>query len=463
MKKYFEVILVVGVIFLLTTVVFIPTTNADWSMYRSNSSRSGVGTGNIGLSPAILWRSNITWEQLQTPIDSEEHIWTAPAIVDGIVYVGASSIVKTNNYHTVLMWDDVYALNATNGAVFWNYRINSSESISPSAVDHGVVYVGVSNMVYALNASNGDLIWNSIQGIGSGYSSPAAVDGVVYTGGYNGNLYALNASDGEIVWNSTVGEDVAASSPAVVNGVVYIGSATNLVQPINHEYFPGDIYALSAKNGSRLWESNNIGWVQASPAVANNVVYVSAPDGNLYALDAATGNRLWNFSTLAGRGDSPPAVANGLVYFDSYDGHDYALNESSGKEVWSFTVGTGTGSPPVVADGVVITVRPSGIYGLNPQDGALIWNYSNSNGIFGSEPAVNNGVLYLGGSGAQFYALGNPISLSLSPSSTPSPSIPEFPQLTTLLPLLMITIFTLVFTAKKKHDAEIKHENKEKG
>ena len=55
------------------------------------------------------------------------------------------------------------------------------------------------------------------------YSSPAVVDGVVYVGSDDGNVYALNASSGAKLWNYTTGGDVY-SSPAVVGGVVYVGS-----------------------------------------------------------------------------------------------------------------------------------------------------------------------------------------------------------------------------------------------
>ena len=55
------------------------------------------------------------------------------------------------------------------------------------------------------------------------YSSPAVVGGVVYVGSDDGNVYALNAANGAKLWNYTTGSEVY-SSPAVVDGVVYIGS-----------------------------------------------------------------------------------------------------------------------------------------------------------------------------------------------------------------------------------------------
>src|SRR3984957_10430023 len=63
----------------------------------------------------------------------------------------------------------------------------------------------------------------------------------------------------------------------------------------------------------------------SSAAVANGVVYVGSYDGNVYALDAATGVKLWSFAT-GGEVFSSPAVANGVVYVGSNDQNVYALN-----------------------------------------------------------------------------------------------------------------------------------------
>jgi len=51
--------------------------------------------------------------------------------------------------------------------------------------------------------------------------------------------------------------------------------------------------------------------VFSSPAVANGVVYVGSQDGNVYALNASTGARLWGFTTGGSVFFSSPGVANG--------------------------------------------------------------------------------------------------------------------------------------------------------
>jgi outer membrane protein assembly factor BamB len=64
--------------------------------------------------------------------------------------------------------------------------------------------------------------------------------------------------------------------------------------------------------------------VISSPAVKNEVVYVSSYDGNVYALNARTGTLLWSYKTRSFV-ESSPAVANGVVYVGSDDFKVYAF------------------------------------------------------------------------------------------------------------------------------------------
>ena len=76
-------------------------------------------------------------------------------------------------------------------------------SLSSPAVANGVVYIGSDDdNVYALNASTGALLWQYTTG-NSVSSSPAVADGVVYVGSNDDNMYALNASTGALADGST--------------------------------------------------------------------------------------------------------------------------------------------------------------------------------------------------------------------------------------------------------------------
>ena len=72
---------------------------------------------------------------------------SSPAVVNGAVYIGS----EDNN---------LYALNATTGALIWSFKTGGFVDSSP-AISNGVVYVGsLDNNIYALNANTGDLIWS---------------------------------------------------------------------------------------------------------------------------------------------------------------------------------------------------------------------------------------------------------------------------------------------------------------
>jgi outer membrane protein assembly factor BamB len=95
-------------------------------------------------------------------------------------------------------------------------------------VANGVVYVGsADNNVYALNASTGALLWSYLTDA-SVVSSPAVANGVVYVAS-NDVMYALNASTGAPLWISYPPGGFVVSSPVVANGVIYISSLDSIL------------------------------------------------------------------------------------------------------------------------------------------------------------------------------------------------------------------------------------------
>src|ERR1700674_1365913 len=227
---------------------------------------------------------------------------TSPAVADGVVYIGS--------------WDNnLYALNAHTGAKVWTQSI--SDVLSSPAVANGAVYVGSEDgNIYALNARTGAKLWSYQTGSCCGVSSPAVANGVVYIGSADRNIYALNARTGAKLWSYSTGDPIF-SSTAVANGLVYFGVGSS-------------IDALSAQTCNLLWSYETGGCCEeSSPAVANGVVYVGSADGNLYALNARTGARLWNYPTGTTVGSSP-AVANGVVYVGSDDSNLYAFRRMHG-------------------------------------------------------------------------------------------------------------------------------------
>jgi outer membrane protein assembly factor BamB len=177
------------------------------------------------------------------PNDNSGRVDSAPAVVNGVVFVTSVDFkVFYTNPRTFYMNQEIFALNASNGAKIWNYSLGpNSQSKGSPAVQNGIVIVGSFGNISALNATNGNLIWN-FKTNGAVQSSPTIVNGIVYIGsldGPNRSVYALALSTGTKLWNASI--DGVYSSPAVVNNIVYVGSNN------------GNFYALNSANSNVLW------------------------------------------------------------------------------------------------------------------------------------------------------------------------------------------------------------------
>jgi hypothetical protein len=86
----------------------------------------------------------------------------------------------------------------------------------------------------------------------------------------------------------------------------------------------GHSTTTAPRTNSILWSYNIDSFVDGSPVVADEKVYIGAGDGAIYCLDASTGSLIWSYMT-GWLVLSSPAVANGRVYIGSYDESVYCF------------------------------------------------------------------------------------------------------------------------------------------
>ena len=330
------------------------------------------------------------WEFLATGTGKIE---SAPAYVNGVLYVGTSS-----NVVGTLDPGKLYALDAKTGAKKWEFQTDgTSLSIrtSPMLLD-GVIYFGTvndqskgDNYLYAVDASTGKSLWKFLLSDKtketSIYSSPTVVDGFVYFASYNKFFYALDAKTGTKKWEyETTINTYFPCSPAVLDGTVYFGNYTFL--------------ALDAKTGTKKWEYKGIygngtsivDFFSRSPTISKNLVFTANSSaggtnqyqGKLLALNTSDGTKKWEYEftnsdylrSFSTDNSNLFSIADGSV-----NDKLVAFDVVSGVRKWEFTDIAGFLSSPTPANGIVyLTSRGKKVYAVDSKTGVKKWEYTSS-------------------------------------------------------------------------------------
>jgi outer membrane protein assembly factor BamB len=135
--------------------------------------------------------------------------------------------------------------------------------------------------------------------------------------------------------------------------------------------------------------------LKCQPVIAGGRLFIGTKSGNLYALDARTGRKVWKYAA-GGPIEHTAAVAGGKVFTGCLDGTLHAVTCATGRRAWVFQAESGfTASPLPVAGKVFIGSRAGVLYALNQADGKVIWKRNLGAPIFNSA-AYDQGRIFLG-------------------------------------------------------------------
>ncbi len=229
-------------------------------------------------------------------------------------------------------------------------------------------------------------LWGARVGKGAQKSgvrlAPAFADGRLYAGSTNGDLVALDALSGKRVWQKG-GALRYAGGPAVAGNLLVVGT------------LDGQVAAVNAQDGTQRWQVDVSSEVIAAPAISDGIVVVRTHDGRLYGLDANDGSRKWIYDhstvpLLSLRGNSPPVVHDGVVFTGDDKGKVVALRLTDGVVIWEQTLATAEGRTEVerlsdvdglvaVDSGIVYAVGYRGqITALLSTSGRSLWTHEMS-------------------------------------------------------------------------------------
>jgi outer membrane protein assembly factor BamB len=200
----------------------------------------------------------------------------------------------------------------------------------------------------------------------------------VYVANGRGEVQAMNANSGKRLWTTKLDTSVK-SGVAVGHNLVVVGNTK------------GTIYAMAANNGNVLWHVNVGNTVLAPAGISSQAVIVKTVADDVMALDPATGKTLWQFTgnapTLLLRGGSQPQVSGNLVAVGFASGKLGVFSIDKGLPIWQQAVAQPQGSfpiqrmvditaAPVISNGVIYTASYQGnIMAFNLTNGQKSWNH----------------------------------------------------------------------------------------
>ena len=303
----------------------------------------------------------------------------SPCIDGDVVYVGECM----GPYGEPTPQSRAMALNATNGDVIWQFVEPYANSWVGSPLVNGqYVYYTTCNSdesntttsagVYALNTTDGDVLWH--QAIGNIVGSVAYDSGMVFISVYDpSGQYALNATTGDLIWNQTYGSSWD-TSPVIYDGMI--------VQVEFGTDGSWSTYVLSETNGELIREFEGKGST-GTPLVYDGKVFIPSNDWTMWAYDLTTGAELWQTAalhngTLQNYMYCSPASSGGAIYCQALNGTFYAINETDGQVLWSYDLGVGSGDSygfgsPSIGDGCVFITNDAGLYAFKIGPGSGDW------------------------------------------------------------------------------------------
>jgi outer membrane protein assembly factor BamB len=263
----------------------------------------------------------------------------------------------------------------------------------------------------AIGGSGGSRIWSAkVADVDSGgmiresvraFSRPVAYGGRAYVLDPAGNVTAVSLANGGTAWRTNV-KPTDVDTPATTGGLGTDGSRVYAATAY------GTLVALDADSGAKVWEKKLSEPARGAPTVADGRIFVVSQANIVYALSATDGSELWNFRGVPEIGSllatSNPAVSAGVVVAPFTSGELVALDVKSGQPVWGDALARASrnyavsglstiAASPVIADGVVYaTGVGSRTVAVNLKTGARLWDIA-----FGSAhtPAVSGNAVFL--------------------------------------------------------------------
>lgn len=224
--------------------------------------------------------------------------------------------------------------------ILWNYNLKYSLPAQPATADDLIYVADKSGLITCID-STGNVVWE-YDSFGTIISNPIVADGIFAAATLQGDLLTLNAETGESI--QTIGFDDLITTPLIT--IEYSGQTNFLIPKLTDSKAAvilgtasGKIYCYDLETLQQIWVFDKVkGMIAAQPVYAQNKIIFPAFDNHLYCIDARRGTLIWKWNGIKKQNDFPvlsnPAVNDEYVFISAPNGNVYAVDLLLGKTIW---------------------------------------------------------------------------------------------------------------------------------
>lgn len=266
---------------------------------------------------------------------------------------------------------DVLAFDAGTGREVWRTRV-SSEILAAPLVSDGLVAVrSGDSRIFGFEAADGKKRWvyqRSTPALALRSHAGMVLAGRSVLAGFpGGKMVAVSAVNGSALWESAVALPKGATELERVTDVT--SSPVVDGREVCAVAYQGRVACFDLNTGNLLWSRDTSS--SAGLDMDARAVYVSDDSGAVQAFDRSNGSSLWKQDKLFMRGLSRPlslaATSNKYLVVGDYQGFVHLLRSDDGSFAARFTSdGSGVAADPQLSGGgVVIQTLNGGVYLLS--------------------------------------------------------------------------------------------------
>lgn len=302
---------------------------------------------------SVLWRTDLTPATDRTEDAS-----------GGGLALGSGILAVTTGFGVVS------ALDPATGEVLWQQKLEAPVSGAPAVAD-GIVFVGArDNRAWGIDVQNGRVKWQlsstpEVTGV-LGAGAPVLTERLALFPFASGEVMAALRKSGVRVWSSLISGERSgraysnvrdfAGDPVVAGGVIYAGTSS------------GRLAAMST-GGTRLWTAKE--GTSSAVSVAGGSVFAVTDQNELVRLDGETGDRIWGVELpyytkertrrrKAIYANYGPVLAGGLLWVASNDGEMRGFDPVDGGLSAQVSIPGGAASRPIFVNGTGYVLSAKG-------------------------------------------------------------------------------------------------------